>query len=86
MDRVKIACKMALIGIEMKKLMQCTELVADYLQDDAFDEVSLEAIKDALNVISHTASEIEDKANSTWLDANKAQEKLTKEAEADETL
>lgn len=31
MDRVKIACKMALIGIEIKKLMQSTELIADYL-------------------------------------------------------
>ena len=57
MDRVKIACKMALIGIEIKKLMQSTELIADYLQDDEFDEVTLSAIEDTLNMVEKSTQD-----------------------------
>ena len=86
MDRVKIACKMALIGIEIKKLMQSTELIADYLQDDEFDEVTLSAIEDTLNVVEKSTQDIKERATDAWLTAHAAKDKLLKEAKANETV
>lgn len=86
MDRVKIACKMALIGIEIKKLMQSTELIADYLQDDEFDEVTLSAIEDTLNVVEKSTQDIKERATDAWLTAHAAKAKLLKEAKANEIV
>ena len=86
MDRVKIACKMALIGIEIKKLMQSTELIADYLQDDEFDEVTLSAIEDTLNMVEKSTQDIKERATDACLIANAAKDKLLKEAKANEIV
>lgn len=86
MDRVKIACKMALIGIKIKELRQCAELIADYLQDDEFDEVTLSAIEDTLNMVEKSAQDINERATNIWLTARAAKNKLLKEANADETV
>ena len=86
MDRVKIACKMALIGIEIKKLMQSTELIADYLQDDEFDEVTLSAIEDTLNMVEKSTQDIKERATDAWLTAHAAKDKLLKEAKANEIV
>ena len=86
MDRVKIACKMALIGIEIKKLMQSAELIADYLQDDEFDEVTLSAIEDTLNVVEKSTQDIKERATDAWLTAHTAKDKLLKEAKANEIV
>lgn len=86
MDRVKIACKMALIGIEIKKLMQSTELIADYLQDDEFDEVTLSAIEDTLNMVEKSTQDIKERATDVLLTAHAAKVKMEKEAKANEIV
>lgn len=86
MDRVKIACRMALIGIEIKKLMQSTELIADYLQDDEFDEVTLSAIEDTLNMVEKSTQDIKERATDVWLTAHAAKVKMEKEAKANEIV
>ena len=71
MIRIKIACMMKLINIQLTSLSGCHSLINDFNQDDECYEENMEAIMSTLSQMQIICKDVNSRCASLWLEVNK---------------